>query len=165
VLLFLRVLAPCRLVGECLEKCTLSTFLRNVFIYRTPNPRIIKPSSPPKTSNLTTFSEENMRFLQRRLRRWLSYGLQLCVDCYEFTDVWGPDDGGSTDLWNVGKLIPVNTALQLRRQPSSKCVPTLKDFLNQSVSQVGGDVTSRNGIFMTTTGISARQFPLTVEVL
>jgi hypothetical protein len=30
-----------------------------------------------------------------------------------------PDDGGSTDLWNVGKLIPVYTALQPRRQPSS----------------------------------------------
>jgi hypothetical protein len=30
-----------------------------------------------------------------------------------------PDDGGSTDLWNVGKLIPVYTVLQPRRQPSS----------------------------------------------
>jgi hypothetical protein len=29
-----------------------------------------------------------------------------------------PDDGGSTDLWNVGKLIPVCTALQPKRQPS-----------------------------------------------
>jgi hypothetical protein len=30
-----------------------------------------------------------------------------------------PDDGGSTDLRNAGKLIPVYTALQPRRQPSS----------------------------------------------
>jgi hypothetical protein len=30
-----------------------------------------------------------------------------------------PDDGGSTDLRNVGKVIPVYTALQPRRQPSS----------------------------------------------
>jgi hypothetical protein len=33
---------------------------------------------------------------------------------YEFTIVSDdcPDDGGSTDLWNVGELIPVYTALQ-----------------------------------------------------
>jgi hypothetical protein len=31
-----------------------------------------------------------------------------------------PDDGGSTDLRNVGKLTPVYTALQPRRQPSNK---------------------------------------------
>jgi hypothetical protein len=31
----------------------------------------------------------------------------------------GPDDGGSKDLWNVGKLLPDYTALQPRRQPSS----------------------------------------------
>jgi hypothetical protein len=30
-----------------------------------------------------------------------------------------PNVGDSTDLWNVGKLIPVYTALQPRRQPSS----------------------------------------------
>jgi hypothetical protein len=28
-----------------------------------------------------------------------------------------PDDGGSKDLWNVGKLTPVDTVLQPRRQP------------------------------------------------
>jgi hypothetical protein len=33
-----------------------------------------------------------------------------------------PDDGGSTDLWNVGKLIPVYRALQPRRRPSSVMV-------------------------------------------
>jgi hypothetical protein len=31
-----------------------------------------------------------------------------------------PDDGGSTDLWTGGKLLPVYTALQPRRQPSSR---------------------------------------------
>jgi hypothetical protein len=30
-----------------------------------------------------------------------------------------PDDGGSKDLWNVGKLLPAYTALQPIRQPSS----------------------------------------------
>jgi hypothetical protein len=30
-----------------------------------------------------------------------------------------PDDGGSKDLWNVGKSLPDYTALQPRRQPST----------------------------------------------
>jgi hypothetical protein len=34
-----------------------------------------------------------------------------------------PDDGGSKDLWNVGKLLPDYTALQSRRQPSSYSPP------------------------------------------
>jgi hypothetical protein len=33
--------------------------------------------------------------------------------------VEGPDEGGSKDLWNVGKFLPEYTALQPRRQPSS----------------------------------------------
>jgi hypothetical protein len=35
-------------------------------------------------------------------------------------DIHHPNDGGSTDLWNVSKLIPVYTALKPRRQPSSQ---------------------------------------------
>jgi hypothetical protein len=34
-----------------------------------------------------------------------------------------PNDGGSTELWNVGKPIPVYTMLQHRRQPSSYSPP------------------------------------------
>jgi hypothetical protein len=34
-----------------------------------------------------------------------------------------PDDGGSTDIWNAGKLIPVYTALQSRTKPSSYSPP------------------------------------------
>jgi hypothetical protein len=34
-----------------------------------------------------------------------------------------PEDGGSTDIRNVGKLVPVCTALQSRRQPSSYSPP------------------------------------------
>jgi hypothetical protein len=34
-----------------------------------------------------------------------------------------PDDWGSKDLWNVGKLLPNYTTLQLRRQPSSQMNP------------------------------------------
>jgi hypothetical protein len=30
----------------------------------------------------------------------------------------GPDDGGSKDLWDVGKLLPDYMALQPRRQPA-----------------------------------------------
>jgi hypothetical protein len=33
------------------------------------------------------------------------------------------DDGGSKDIWNVGKLLPDYTALQPRRQPSSYSPP------------------------------------------
>jgi hypothetical protein len=33
------------------------------------------------------------------------------------------DDGGSKDLWNVGKLLPDYTVLQPRRQPSSYSSP------------------------------------------
>jgi hypothetical protein len=29
-----------------------------------------------------------------------------------------PDDGGSKDLWNAGKLLPDHSELQPRRQPS-----------------------------------------------
>jgi hypothetical protein len=36
-----------------------------------------------------------------------------------------PDDGGSKDLWNVGKLLPDYTALQPRRQPSKKITALL----------------------------------------
>jgi hypothetical protein len=34
-----------------------------------------------------------------------------------------PDDGGSKDLWNIGKLIPDYTAIQPLRQPSSTFIP------------------------------------------
>jgi hypothetical protein len=34
-----------------------------------------------------------------------------------------PDDGGSKNIWNVGKLLPDYTALQPRRQPSSYSPP------------------------------------------
>jgi hypothetical protein len=34
-----------------------------------------------------------------------------------------PDDGGSKDLWNDGRLLPDCTALQHRRQPSSYSPP------------------------------------------
>jgi hypothetical protein len=49
------------------------------------------------------------------------------VDWDEFTDVSesdGPDDGSSKDLRNVGKLIPVFTALQPTRQPNSSNTKT-----------------------------------------
>jgi hypothetical protein len=65
--------------------------------------------------------------------RWLSSRLWHRVDWYKFTNVsevctasiiramcclhHHPDDGGSTDLWNVGELISVYKALQPRRQP------------------------------------------------
>jgi hypothetical protein len=33
------------------------------------------------------------------------------------------NDTGSTDLWNIGKFVPIYMALQPRRQPSSKSLP------------------------------------------
>jgi hypothetical protein len=33
-----------------------------------------------------------------------------------------PDDWGSKYLWNVGKYLPDNTALQSRRQPTSNAI-------------------------------------------
>jgi hypothetical protein len=38
------------------------------------------------------------------------------------------DDGGSKDLWNVGKFLPDYTVLQSRRQPSSVTSLFLLDF-------------------------------------
>jgi hypothetical protein len=43
-----------------------------------------------------------------------------------------PDDGGSKDLWNVGKLLPDYTALQPRRQPSSYSPPWEPQILLRS---------------------------------
>jgi hypothetical protein len=37
--------------------------------------------------------------------------------------LYRPDDGGSKDFRNVGKLLPDYTALQPRRQPSSYSPP------------------------------------------
>jgi hypothetical protein len=41
-----------------------------------------------------------------------------------------PDDGGSTDLWNVGKLTPVYTALQ----PSGHTRKIASSWTNSCVS-------------------------------
>jgi hypothetical protein len=49
--------------------------------------------------------------LTQLCRIWSSHGS-------EYEDDHRPDDGGSKDLWNVGKLLPDYTALQPRRQPS-----------------------------------------------
>jgi hypothetical protein len=44
-----------------------------------------------------------------------------------------PDDGGSKDLWNVGKLLLDHMALQPRRQPSSTYFSLLECFLPNQV--------------------------------
>jgi hypothetical protein len=44
-----------------------------------------------------------------------------------------PDDGGSKDLWNFGKLLPDYTALQPRRQPSSYSPPSEPQILSSSI--------------------------------
>jgi hypothetical protein len=48
-----------------------------------------------------------------------------------------PDDGGSRDLWNVGKLVPDYTALQPRRPPSSYSPP----WEPQILLRLGGSIT------------------------
>jgi hypothetical protein len=52
---------------------------------------------------------------------WGSHGSEHEDGCLLVCSaVWTrSNDGGSTDLWNTGKLIPVYTALQPRRQPFS----------------------------------------------
>jgi hypothetical protein len=53
-------------------------------------------------------------------RIWGSHGSEYEDGCLlGLLSIHRPDDGGSKDLWNVGKLLPDYTALQPRRQPSS----------------------------------------------
>jgi hypothetical protein len=53
-------------------------------------------------------------------RIWGSHGGEYEDGCLLGDDLGDhrPDDGGSKDLWNVGKLLPDYTALQPRTQPS-----------------------------------------------
>jgi hypothetical protein len=51
---------------------------------------------------------------------------------YLIEDGCRPDDGGSKDLWNVGKLLPEYTVLQPRRQPSS-CSPPWEPQILQRI--------------------------------
>jgi hypothetical protein len=56
-----------------------------------------------------------------------------------------PDDGGSKGLWNAVKLIPVYTALQPRRQPSSYSLPSEPQALWRYGGACGGVSVSRSG--------------------
>jgi hypothetical protein len=54
-----------------------------------------------------------------------------------------PDDGGSKDPWNAGKLLPDYTALQPRRQPSSyspprepQILPSLYGFISKRLHRI-----------------------------
>jgi hypothetical protein len=51
-------------------------------------------------------------------RIWGSHGGEYEDCCLLGCD--RPEDGGSKDLWNVGKLLPDYTVLQPRRQQSSQ---------------------------------------------
>jgi hypothetical protein len=64
-------------------------------------------------------SEETINKKQDRI--WGSHGGDYEGD--------RPDDGGSKDLWNVGKLLPDYTVLQPRRQQSSRN-KIIVDYLN-----------------------------------
>jgi hypothetical protein len=70
-----------------------------------PHPLLLAPWPSPDTD------------LSHRFARALLYRtcppLSLAISARGFTH--RPDDGGSTDFWNVGKLIQVHTALQPRR--------------------------------------------------
>jgi hypothetical protein len=50
----------------------------------------------------------------------------------------GPDDGGSKDLWNAGKLLLDYTALQPRRQPSSNSPPWEPQIVQRFLLTVAG---------------------------
>jgi hypothetical protein len=43
------------------------------------------------------------------------------------------DDGESAGLWKFGKLVPICTALQPRRQPSSYLPPSESEFITNTV--------------------------------
>jgi hypothetical protein len=63
----------------------------------------------------------DFRFSRWRVWRWLSSGLLCRITASTSITramTHRPDDGGSKHLWNVGKLLPDNTAQQPRRQPS-----------------------------------------------
>jgi hypothetical protein len=47
-----------------------------------------------------------------------------------------PDDGGSKDLWNVGKLLPDYTVLQPRRQQSEYSPPWEPQILLRQYSLI-----------------------------
>jgi hypothetical protein len=84
-------------------------------------------SRPPEQHN----TKLDFRFSQRRVWRWLSFGMFNRVVWYKFIDILdvlaasiiramnSPDDGGSKHLWDVGKLIPDHTAQHPRRESSS----------------------------------------------
>jgi hypothetical protein len=50
---------------------------------------------------------------------WVVAPCRLVWVYQRFRGLYCPDDGGSIEFWNVGKLMPVYPALQPRRQPSS----------------------------------------------
>jgi hypothetical protein len=81
-----------------------------------------------------------------------------------------PDDGGSTDLWNVGKLVPVYTALQPRRQPSSTssmfgCRRSKYD-LPYSLASSGRvfNSTYYDGIYTLINPTSFKQWPMPIKI-
>jgi hypothetical protein len=79
-----------------------------VFLYRS-------SAYPLRSTNYRTVVNEWMIFYYRVLVGVTECGFKTseCVTSLI------PDDGGSKDLWNVGRLLPDYTALQPRRQPSS----------------------------------------------
>jgi hypothetical protein len=74
-----------------------------------PHPLLLAPWPLPDTDLSHRFSQA--------LLCWTCSPLCLPISMHGFAHC--PDDGGSTDFWNVGKLIPVYMSVQPRRQPSS----------------------------------------------
>jgi hypothetical protein len=69
----------------------------------------------PEDSHLCTQRHENLKsFLVKSMGRLL---ITVFRDSKPLNLSHCPDDGGSKDLRNVGKLLPDYTALQPRRQP------------------------------------------------
>jgi hypothetical protein len=79
-----------------------------------------------------------------------------------------PDDGGSKDLWNVGKLLPDYTALQPKRQPFSLWRQYVSPKLWHLPTSLHGAKTQNNNIVILTavktSNLKTVKVPKTIEL-
>jgi hypothetical protein len=80
-----------------------------------------------KFTDTVTFTVRLLKVIQAKVKMkmavfWVVAPCSLVEVCQHFRG-HRPDDGGSKDLRNVGKLLPDYTVLQPRRQPSSYSPP------------------------------------------
>jgi hypothetical protein len=82
--------------------------------------RVEKTPEVEKERKFCVHSQTNLQLKPNLSKIWDSHGGEYEDGCLLPPSSGRPDGGSSTDRWHVGKLIPVYTALQPTRQPSSK---------------------------------------------